>query len=168
MNPKALIYKSSREVTKVLEAAADGYFENLQEEEDTIAAVKGQFLTDSQSVIAWFLNQEIILKAKQERLKELQEQLKHQQAFLDSVRHSLSTVMQEQGIQSIEADDGTFKASFRSSTAVEIYDESQLPEEFIRTKITTSPDKIGIKKAINANVSISGARLVTNKNLIIK
>lgn len=58
------------------------------------------------------------------------------------------------------------KVSFRTSKAIEILDESILPEEFF--KITKTPCKSDIKTAINEGKEVAGAVLVEKKNIQIK
>lgn len=58
--------------------------------------------------------------------------------------------------------------SSRRSTSVEIIDEEQLPEDMLRVKTVTTPDKDLIKKAIQAGQEIPGAELRTNLNWTIK
>lgn len=61
-----------------------------------------------------------------------------------------------------------YRISSRSSTSVEITDEDLIPEDMLRTKTTTSPDKTLIKQAIQSGQSIPGAQLKTNTNWTIK
>jgi hypothetical protein len=41
-----------------------------------------------------------------------------------------------------------YKLSYRKSESVEITNENALPKEFIKEKITTTPDKVAIKDAL--------------------
>ncbi|OSI16537.1 hypothetical protein BWD09_07180 [Neisseria dentiae] len=168
MNHKLMLYQSAANVTDALEAAANGYFENDKEAADTIAAVQGQFEVDSQSVIAWLLNREAMAESAESRIKQAAENLKREKALHDSIRHAISEAMQRTGIQKIESSDGLFKASFRKSTAVAVFDEAQIPAEFMREKISYTPDKTAIKKAIESGREVAGAKLETRQNLQIK
>ena len=58
--------------------------------------------------------------------------------------------------------------SFRKSEAVVIEDQAALPVEYIKVKMTETPDKTAIKKAIKSGATVEGAALVENKNLQIK
>lgn len=58
--------------------------------------------------------------------------------------------------------------SFRSSEAVEITEGATIPEEYLRTKTTTEPDKTAIKAALKAGAEIDGCRLATKLNTNIK
>lgn len=58
--------------------------------------------------------------------------------------------------------------SLRKSEQVIISDEAALPDSLCNTKITITPNKTAIKKAIKAGESVEGAHLVENSNLQIK
>lgn len=51
-------------------------------------------------------------------------------------------------------------------TSVEVYDESMLDDEYKRIEMKTSPDKTKIKKALENNEEVQGARLITDKENI--
>jgi len=64
---------------------------------------------------------------------------------------------------------GFLKLSTRKSKSVEVtIDTNDLPKEFKSIKVTESPDKTAIKKAIESGQEIEGCRIVENINLAIK
>lgn len=69
---------------------------------------------------------------------------------------------------------GTFKSGFltfstRKSKQVEVNCEpNDLPKEFKVVKVTETPDKNAIKKAIEQGQEVTGCRIVENINLTIK
>lgn len=56
----------------------------------------------------------------------------------------------------------------KKSESIEIVDESIIDEQYMRVKISKSPDKVLIKQKIVAGEVVEGAILVTNNNLQIK
>ena len=60
------------------------------------------------------------------------------------------------------------KISYRKSDSVEVTDFDKLPEQYIKTKIEKSPDKVAIKNAIKEGKNIDGAKITTNYNIQIK
>lgn len=58
--------------------------------------------------------------------------------------------------------------SFRASESIEIDEGATIPDEYMRTKTTIEPDKVGIKAALKAGTEIVGCRLVTKVNTQIK
>ncbi|RPD83091.1 siphovirus Gp157 family protein [Neisseria weixii] len=158
------LYQCAEDVRAVL----DHHFDSETEAADTLEAVIGQFEVKAQSVAAYFLNLEATEQALDEHIKAMTEKKKALQNRAAKLKDYLSRNMLSAKIKEISADDGTFKASFRKSTAVDIFDEAQLPEEFMREKISYTPDKTAIKKAIESGREVAGAKLETRQNLQIK
>lgn len=61
-----------------------------------------------------------------------------------------------------------FTISYRPSSAVEVLDESLIPECYIRVKTTTAPDKVAIKKVLDGGGMVEGCILRKNKNIQIR
>lgn len=58
--------------------------------------------------------------------------------------------------------------TFRKSEAVEIEDESMIPQFLINEKVTYSPDKTAIKAALKEGQEIPGCKLIERMNPTIK
>ena len=63
---------------------------------------------------------------------------------------------------------GLHSISWRRSEAVEIDNEEEVPKEYLKEKITYTPDKTLIKQAIKEGKEVKGARLIERNNLQIK
>lgn len=57
---------------------------------------------------------------------------------------------------------------WRKSMAVLIEPDADLPEEYVRTKVTTEPDKTAIKAALTSGKEIAGCSIETRNNLTLK
>lgn len=62
---------------------------------------------------------------------------------------------------------GTFTVSTRASTSVYVAPDFNNPE-YMRTTTTSAPDKLKIKEALQAGISIDGAGLQIKTNLAVK
>ena len=58
--------------------------------------------------------------------------------------------------------------NWRKSKSVRIEFGTELPEEYIRRKVTEEPDKTAIKAALAAGKCIEGCELVETNNISIK
>lgn len=58
--------------------------------------------------------------------------------------------------------------SFKKSTQVVMMDDAVIPLEFRKEKVEVTPDKNGIKKALNDGAIIPGFSLKENTNISIK
>jgi hypothetical protein len=61
-----------------------------------------------------------------------------------------------------------YRLQFRKSEAVEIVDESAIPPQYLREKVTVTPAKDEIKADLKAGATIPGATLKKNISLTIK
>lgn len=158
------LYQCAEDVRAVL----DAHFDSETEAADTLEAVIGQFEVKAQSVIGYYKNLEAADAMLDAHIKQMQEKKKALSGRLKSLYEYLGRNMLAAGIKEIKAEDGTFKASFRKSKAIEILDEAQIPAEFMAEKITYTPNKTAIKSAIESGQEVPGAKQVERQNLQIK
>ena len=58
--------------------------------------------------------------------------------------------------------------TFRATSAVEIDEGAEIPEQYLRVTITKEPDKDALKEALNAGVLIPGVRIAKSKSVTVK
>jgi hypothetical protein len=140
------------ELTPELETALSINKENLQNKAVNYGFVLKQFDAEVD-----------IINAEIERLKTLKER---RTKGIDKLKQTLSLAMQLYGIEKIETP--IMKISFRQSESVEVDNVALLNQKFVIQKVTVSPDKAAIKKAIQAGEEVTGAFIQINQNLQIK
>lgn len=59
------------------------------------------------------------------------------------------------------------EVKYRKSDAVNIIDESLIPEQYMRTKTTVEPNKAEIKKVLKSGETVPGATLEQHNNMSI-
>lgn len=127
---------------------------------------KTALATKSAGIIKALRQQEAYIEtvdAEIERLKAVKERMKK---GIEGFKHYIKYNMAQMDIKKIETPLGNL--SLRQTTATDVYDESVLPKEFLKEKITYTPSKTDIKKALQNGEEVPGARLVVNTNLNIK
>lgn len=97
------------------------------------------------------------------RLKAMSDTLKNRIEYLEE---ATSSVLQQCGI--VRIDGVQTVISFRRSEQVQFSDESEIPDEFMATKVTVAPDKPKIKAAIKAGITVPGAYIAECQNIQIK
>lgn len=149
-------------------------FENIEIDEETgellnldqLEEIQGEF-DDKASNIALYIQE---LQAQAEAIKNKRESLNDRQKSTtnkaERLKAYLSDMMNRAGKTKVETDD--VRISFRKSESVDILDESLIPQEYLNEKLTITPDKVEIKKAIKNGQDIAGAILIENQNLQIK
>lgn len=128
--------------------------------------LKNALTTKSAGIIKVIRQQEAdieMVDAEIERLKAVKERMKK---GIEGFKHYIKYNMAQMDIKKIETPLGNL--SLRQTTATDVYDESVLPKEFLKEKITYTPSKTDIKKALQNGEEVPGARLVVNTNLNIK
>lgn len=85
---------------------------------------------------------------------------------IDYLTQATSTVLQACGIERIDSVQAVI--SFRKSEQTIIDDESEIPNEYISTKIETKPNKTKIGDAIRAGIIVPGAHIESKRNIQIK
>ena len=134
--------------------------------EELEAELKNALVNKSEGIIKVIRNQESDLEmvtSEIERLTNLKNRIKKEiENFKDYIKFN----MKKMNLKKVETSLGNI--SLRQSTATEIYDEASLPKEFLKEKITYTPSKTEIKKAIESGQEVKGARLVVNTSLTIK
>lgn len=96
----------------------------------------------------------------------LAERRKRLERKCERMKAILINAMKEDGNKKISSP--KFEAVLRDTKKTEITDESLIPEEYMNTKITKTPDKTAIKKAIEAGTEVAGAQVVDNTTITIK
>ena len=148
-------------------------FENIEVDENgeildlsALEEVDGEFDNKAENIALYIKN-----------LSSMSAQIKGEEANLygrrksidnkvDSLKQYLSGCMDRVGKDKLETP--KCRVSFRSSTAVKIENESDLPEEFVKVTETKKPDKKALGEAIKAGREIDGVSLVTSRNIQIK
>lgn len=96
----------------------------------------------------------------------LQARMKRKQAAADRLREYVLFSMENMHDKTFETSKAYARVGYYQRVDVE--DMDALPREYVREKVTTSPDKTAIKKAIKAGEEVKGARLVSYPSLTVK
>jgi hypothetical protein len=123
--------------------------------------------TKAQAVAAFILSNEAEAAMVEAHAKDLIARVKSARKRSDWLKQYLQSHMTACGITEIKSDDGTFKASLSigRDESVEVFDEKQVPADYMVEKTTSAPDKTLIKKAIKDGYEVPGARLVKKDRL---
>lgn len=134
--------------------------------ESGLEITQDNFKDKATNYVKFIRSEEAGLSAIDEEIKRLTALKKSKVSKIDNLEARLSNSMQSIGFDKFDL--GLFKLSFRKSTSVEVIDVNQLPEGFKRVKTTIDPDKVAIKKAIEAGQEVSGVTIKNSVSLQIK
>jgi len=105
--------------------------------------------------------QSIAIDSEIKRLQELKRMVDNR---TENIKNYVKYTMEVNDIKKIETTIGNF--SLRKTESVEILCE--VPNKYMKIKVTKTPDKIAIKEALKKGKEIKGAILKTYNSLIIK
>lgn len=118
-----------------------------------------------ENVGCWIKNLEADAAAIKAEAKAMNDRAKAAEKKAEGLRSYLAAVLAGEKWSSPKV-----AISWRKSVAVEI-DEAELPElpeQYVRRKVSVEADKTAIKEALKAGESIEGCRLVEKNNISIK
>ena len=119
--------------------------------------------TKIESVACWIKNLKSDIVAFNAEISAFSERKKEAERKIESLENWLKNALQGQKFSTAKC-----AVSFRASEKIDVLDGSIIPKEFLTEKITYSPNKTEIKKAIKAGQEISGCQLVSCINTTIK
>jgi ATP-dependent exoDNAse (exonuclease V) beta subunit len=109
----------------------------------------------------------VTLEGMKQAAKNIQSRIKteeRRQAWLES---QMISAMQTMDSKLIEAPDVAIQVR-QNPESVQIFDEAQIPADFIKAKMETSIDKTAIKAALKSGKDVPGAKLTRTQKLVIK
>jgi hypothetical protein len=126
--------------------------------------------TKGQAVAAFILENEAQADMVESHAKALLQRVKTARRRSDWLREYLRQHMDAAGILSIKSDDGTFacKLEKQRDESAEVFDDKQIPRDYVRETVKVEPDKTLIKKSIKDGFEVPGAKLVRKDRLTIK
>lgn len=122
------------------------------EKQDKIESVALWIKNLSADAIAFKAEKEAFVEREKKALKKI-----------ESLKNWLSGALEGQKFSTWRC-----AVTFRKSEAVEIEDESMIPQFLINEKVTYSPDKTAIKAALKEGQEIPGCKLIERMNPTIK
>lgn len=126
--------------------------------------------TKSQAVAAFILENEAQANLVEQHAKTLMARVKAARKRSEWLRDYLRSHMDGCGVLSIKSDDGTFcvKLERERDESVEVFDDKQLPRDYLRETVKVEPDKTLIRKAMKDGFTVPGAKLVRKDRLTIR
>ena len=135
---------------------------------DTMEGIQLSFEEKAQNVVGFMNNVGANLDSIDNEIKRLQAKKRSITNKQEWFKNYLRTNMADAGISKIECPLFTISLA-KPGKAVQITDDSLLPEDLVRVVVTKSPDKDAIKKRLESGDVVSGAELVdATQRLTIK
>lgn len=131
---------------------------------DTLEAIGAEEKVNSYCQIIRDLDGDnVAIKAEIERLKK---RIEHNTNSIDRMKQALDNFMIASGKKKEKTP--FFSVSYRKSQSVDILNEADIPQEYIKVKTETVPDKVAIKAAFKAGETVPGCQLKDTESIQIR
>lgn len=102
-----------------------------------------------------------------EKVKQLQSEKKRLEKVNDSLQSYMTQAMDQADLKELKTENHVLKSrNYKASVVVD--DTSVIPEQYMVTKTTVTPDKTAIYKAIKAGEEVPGVHTKPNRKTVIK
>lgn len=163
---KLSLYNIEQEYLALTQEIMDNGGEATPEQEEALRINEQNLQTKAINygfVIKQLGAEEEMIDSEISRLKALKES---RAKAANKLKGMISEAMQMYGVDEVKI--ATLKINFRKSESIEVENIDMLDGRYKVAKTTVSADKAAIKEAIKSGETVTGAVLLTNKNLQIK
>ena len=162
----ANLFEINTELQRLWDAAVDQ--ETGEINEDILAnfeALEMDRTTKIENIGCWIKNLKSDAEALKAEAKAMADRAKSAERKAESLKSYLEAALQGEKFQTAKV-----AITWRKVQAVEVDDAEveQLPEQYVRRKISVEPDKTAIKDALKDGESIEGCRLIERQSMSIK
>jgi hypothetical protein len=158
------LYHITSEQLRINELLEESGGELTPEIEEALVLNEHNFVTKSEGYIQTIAKYQALVDAADNIIKEAQRKKRVFDNISKRLKERLQAAMLIMGRDRVEI--GIHTLSLRNSVAVNITEESKIPNEFI--KVETSVDKMKVKEALKRGELIPGAELQTNQSIQIR
>lgn len=158
------LYHITSEQLRINELLEESGGELTPEIEEALVLNEHNFVTKSEGYIQTIAKYQALVDAADNIIKEAQRKKRVFDNISKRLKERLQAAMIIMGRDKVEV--GIHTLSLRNSVAVNITEESKIPNEFI--KVETSVDKMKVKEALKRGELIPGAELQTNQSIQIR
>lgn len=158
------LYHITSEQLRINELLEESGGELTPEIEEALVLNEHNFVTKSEGYIQTIAKYQALVDAADNIIKEAQRKKRVFDNISKRLKERLQAAMIIMGRDRVEV--GIHTLSLRNSVAVNITEESKIPNEFI--KVETSVDKMKVKEALKRGELIPGAELQTNQSIQIR
>ena len=159
------LYEISKQYQELAALAESGDEDLAIAVRDTMEGIEGEFQEKGKALAMVTLNMDGDLDAIQAQIDRLSERKRILQNRKDSLKEYLRTNMEAAGISKITHPLFTITLG-KGKPIVVIDEESQIPDEYMNTKVTSTPAKAEIAKAIKEGKEVPGAHSEIGKSSI--
>ena len=162
------LYEINNDFIQVLENGflVDEETGEITFKEDALNDLDLEFNQKVDNIACYIKDIESLNQAIKDEKKALDERLKMNDRKVENLKKYVSSSLKMRDMNKLET--ARNKITFRKSKSVNVINESLLADEYFTEKITKTVNKTAIKKAIESGLTVDGAEIKENRNVVIK
>lgn len=162
------LYEINNDFIQVLENGflVDEETGEITFKEDALNDLDLEFNQKVDNIACYIKDIESLNQAIKDEKKALDERLKVNDRKVENLKKYVSSSLKMRDMNKLET--ARNKITFRKSKSVNVINESLLADEYFTEKITKTVNKTAIKKAIESGLTVEGAEIKENRNVVIK
>lgn len=162
------LYEINNDFIQVLENGflVDEETGEITFQEDALNDLDLEFSQKVDNIACYIKDIESLNQAIKDEKKALDERLKVNDRKVENLKKYVSSSLKMRDMNKLET--ARNKITFRKSKSVNVINESLLADEYFTEKITKAVNKTAIKKAIESGLTVDGAEIKENRNVVIK
>lgn len=135
---------------------------------DTLEGIQGEFEDKVENVLKLIKNEQAYAESLKAEAKSFSDRARASENKIESLKAYLVSSIEVSGMKSVRA--GMMSVTLRApSKSVEVIDVNKIPVDYVDYETTVKPDKLAIKKLLEAGQEVPGCELKTGKpSLLIK
>ena len=156
------LFNITSELKEIEHQLMDNAGEISEQQEMLMETLTMQLTTKTDNVVEWIKSQEMLIENITERSQQLDLMQSKIESKLIRFKNYVLACMDKMETTKLEGD--FHKISIKKpSVVVEIEDQNAIDIEFLKTKTSTSIDKLAIKEKLKAGHEVAGAKLTTGQ-----
>lgn len=134
--------------------------------DEDIDNITEEFEQKADNIACLIKDKEATIKARRSEMESLKERNEREQKQIDRLKRYLLQSLQLRNTKKLETVRNVIRT--KNSVSVSIENSSDIPKEYIRTKVTSEPNKMEIGKALKEGIKVPGCSLTEKASLTIK
>ena len=159
------IYEIKESYEQLQQFMADGLVDD-EVFRDTLESIEGNLEEKLEGYGLVIKNIEALANGYKAEADRLNNRHKEVVANIDKLKDRISVTLQTMNIPKMDTEH--FRYSFRKSDSLNVFDESKIPDQFIKSEVVTSVNKADLKKAMKGGLVVNGAEIIERQNLQFK
>lgn len=134
--------------------------------DEDIDSIAEEYEQKADNIACLIKDKEATIKARKSEMESLKERNEREQKQVDYLKRYLLQSLRLRNVKKLETVRNVIR--MRNTVSVQVENDAVIPEQYIRTKVTSEPNKAEIGKALKEGIMIPGCALLEKTSITIK